>query len=251
MAVRRLGLGRWLGKALRAPLRLIPATAILPILQGPGRGLRWIVGSYNHSCWLGSYEQEKQIALRDLVGPGDVVYDVGAHVGYFTIILARLVCPNGVVYSFEPFEENFGYLLKHLRLNGITNVVAVRGAIGPVTGMGHLQPGPHSAMGRLGGDTGTTCPVYNLVEYIAANKLRPPSLIKMDIEGEEARVVPSIIGYFGPQKVKLLISTHSDEITTSLVRLLSARGYQVTPLQWANNPSVRRAENATLILGNA
>ena len=93
---------RWLGKLVRVPLRLIPRSTVLPILQGPGRGLRWIVGSYNHGCWLGSYEYEKQLALRELVHAGDVVYDLGAHVGYFSIILSRLVGPTGMVYSFEP-----------------------------------------------------------------------------------------------------------------------------------------------------
>src|SRR5256885_1092969 len=82
---------RLLGKLARAPLHLIPSKAVLPILQGPGRGLRWIVGSYNHGCWLGSYEYEKQVVLQRLVQKGNVVYDIGAHVGFFTLIFSRLV----------------------------------------------------------------------------------------------------------------------------------------------------------------
>src|SRR5882757_5029521 len=90
----------FLGRLLRLPLKLIPASAILPIMQGPGRGLKWIVGSYNHGCWLGSYEFEKQVIIPKIVRPGDVVCDIGAHVGYFTIIFARLVGPAGAVYAF-------------------------------------------------------------------------------------------------------------------------------------------------------
>jgi hypothetical protein len=49
-----------LGKCLRAPLRLIPRSTAIPIVQGPLRGKKWIVGSSNHGCWLGSFEHDKQ-----------------------------------------------------------------------------------------------------------------------------------------------------------------------------------------------
>lgn len=241
---------RWLGKLVRAPLRLIPPSTVLPILQGPGRGLRWIVGSYNHGCWLGSYEYEKQLAIRALVGCGDVVYDVGAHVGYFTIILARLVGPTGMVYSFEPAADNHAYLLKHLALNGITNVVAVRAAIGPTTGTGRLQRGRDNSSGRLAAHEGAECPMYNLPEYIVAHHLRSPSLIKIDIEGEEASVVPGVVDSSITRRARLLISTHSADTTRSLMALLSGRGFQVTPLQWARAPGGAALDSATLILAS-
>ena len=246
-----LGPERWMGKLLRSPLRLIPRSAVLPILQGPGRGLRWIVGSYNHGCWLGSYEYEKQLALKRLVRPGDVVYDVGAHVGFFTIILSRLVGAAGQVYAFEPVPENYAYLLRHTVLNRITNVVAVKAAIGFATGMRHFGRGPHSATGRLSGHEGFECEVYNLVEYMLAHNLRPPSLIKIDVEGAEAEVVPSILDYVVARRIPLLVSTHSTEITRSLADLLSVRGYVITSLQWARQPGVRTLDTATLILATA
>lgn len=239
---------RWLGRMLRLPLRLIPRSMTMPILQGPGRGFRWIVGSYNHGCWLGSYEFEKQVVLKGLVTPGDVVYDVGAHVGFFTLILARLVGATGMVYSFEPLDRNYRYLLEHIALNGLTNVVAVRAAIGPRTGVGQFQAGPHSATGKLTPEGSVECPVYNLLEYIASYQLKPPTLIKMDIEGEEARVVPSILDYIAPRRVKLLVSTHSDEITSDLAGMLASRGYRVTPLQWAGRGRTNSIESATLLL---
>jgi FkbM family methyltransferase len=239
---------RWLGRLVRLPLRLIPRGAVLPILQGPGRGLRWIAGSYNHGCWLGSYEYEKQLAIRDLVRAGDVVYDVGAHVGFFTLILSRLVGPAGIVYSFEPVEENYAFLLRHLDLNGVTNVTAIRAAAGSATGLGRIQRGRDSSTGKLGGEQGVECQVLNLVEYIAERGLRTPTLMKIDIEGEEARVVPSVVDYAVATNTRLLISTHSEAITTSLADLLVDRGFQVTPLQWARKPGRRTLEAATLIL---
>src|SRR5579864_334767 len=70
-----------LGRILRLPLRLLPRGSVVPILQGPLRGRRWIVGSSTHGCWLGSYENGEQKILQASIRPGSVVYDIGANVG--------------------------------------------------------------------------------------------------------------------------------------------------------------------------
>jgi FkbM family methyltransferase len=237
-----------LGKVIRAPLRMLPGRTAIPVLQGPGRGLRWIVGSYNHSCWLGFYEYEKQMVLPKIVARGDSVYDVGAHVGYFSLIFSRLVGPRGTVYAFEPFERNFSYLCRHVALNGLTNVVAIQAGICASSGTAHFDDSDHNARGHRTDHGRFTFPVYNLVEYISQHRLRPPTLIKMDIEGEEASVVPSILEYVVANKTTLLISTHSDAVTEPLVTLLTGEGYSVAPLQWLRLPAKRLPTNASLLL---
>lgn len=239
---------RWPGKVARLPLKLIPKKAVLPILQGPGRGLKWIVGSYNHGCWLGSYEYEKQRIIADLVKPGDVVYDLGAHVGYFSIIFARLVGEQGAVYAFEPFADNYSYLCQHVSLNGISNLHAFKVGIGPASGVASFEAGPDMATGRKAVSGKLQFPVFELTEFVRTRQLRVPSLIKIDIEGEEAHVIPVILDYVIANKIKLMISTHSDAITEQLVRLLSEKRFHVTPLQWANRPQRRLATNATLLI---
>jgi FkbM family methyltransferase len=57
------------------------------------------------------------------VGQGDVVVDVGANVGYYTLIAGHLVGESGRVYAFEPDPESFSLLERNVRLNGLTNVV--------------------------------------------------------------------------------------------------------------------------------
>lgn len=239
---------RLLGKLVRLPLRLIPARAVLPIMQGPGKGLKWIVGAYNHGCWLGSYEYEKQIVLKDLVRPGDTVYDLGAHVGYFTIIFARLVGPAGKVYAFEPFAANHELLTAHLRLNHLGNVETFQAGIAAHSGTASFASGNHSATGGLQPTGEMSFPVFNLLELIENKGLRPPNLIKMDIEGEELNVMPGLLPMLRRLPVTLLISTHGDHITSELVKLLSAEGYSLRGLQWANLASERRLLNTTLLL---
>jgi hypothetical protein len=53
----------FIGRLIGAPLRLIPQRMVVPTFQGPLRGKKWIVGSSNHGCWMGSYELEKQRAF--------------------------------------------------------------------------------------------------------------------------------------------------------------------------------------------
>ncbi len=78
------------------------------VVQGPLRGKRWIAGSSNHGCWLGSYELAKQRKVIELVRPGMVCWDVGAHVGFYTLLFAELVGPLGRVFAFEPLPRKGG-----------------------------------------------------------------------------------------------------------------------------------------------
>ena len=100
------------GKLIRLPLKLIPAKSIVPILQGELKGYKWIKGSSINGCWLGSYEFEKQVLFGNVIKRGMVVYDIGANVGFYTLLASKLAGDTGRVYSFEPFPGNIEYLKK-------------------------------------------------------------------------------------------------------------------------------------------
>src|SRR5574341_673203 len=118
------------GIALRYPLRWIPHERVVPVLQGRLRGKRWIVGASVHGCWLGSYEYDKQKRFVREIKKGDVVYDIGAHVGFYTLLASELVGPSGQVIAFEPLPRNLGYLHRHLALNSCKNVTVIEAAVG-------------------------------------------------------------------------------------------------------------------------
>jgi FkbM family methyltransferase len=238
---------RFWGRIARLPLKMVPRNAIIPILQGPGRGLKWIAGSYNHGCWLGSYEYEKQVILPELVKPGSVVYDIGAHVGYFTIICARLAGPRGHVYAFEPFPANLEFIQRHIAINHLENVTLCPKGVAASDGEVRFSTGSHSATGR-GGEGELIFQVVHPFDAMRREGWRMPTLLKMDIEGMEAEVVPAILKEARANRVEFLISTHSDAITSDLVGRLSAVGYTVEGRQWSNQPSVCRLENATLLM---
>ena len=77
---------------LVAPIaNLVPSSASVRILQGPARGLRWIAGSGVPNYWLGTYERNKVREFSSLLRSDSVVYDIGAHAGYYSLIAARTV----------------------------------------------------------------------------------------------------------------------------------------------------------------
>ena len=59
------------------------------------RGVKWIAASGNHGCWLGSYEYTKQKAFAVTVRRGDAVYDIGANVGFYSLLPICVSVPKG------------------------------------------------------------------------------------------------------------------------------------------------------------
>lgn len=86
------------------------------IQQGVGRGLRFNTGKSIAGYLLGTAEPDMQAALKNLVRPGMSVYDLGANVGFLSMIAAHLVGPEGRVIVFEPLPANADRLNTMLRL---------------------------------------------------------------------------------------------------------------------------------------
>ncbi len=219
-----------LGRAVRWPLSLIPAKARLPIVQGPLRGHRWIVGSSNHGCWLGSYECEQQALLEKWIGEGDVVFDVGAHVGFYTLLGSLLVGSTGRVIAFEPIPENVAYLKQHLEINSVSNVQIVEAAVSERHGKARLSNGPSSSMWHLDARGELEVQTISLDELVLDQKLPPPDLIKMDIEGAEALALNGstrVISEFHPV---VLLSTHGYDVHQRCCSFLESAGYCLAPI---------------------
>src|SRR3989344_3364089 len=71
---------------------------------------------------LGVHEPYQTEIIMKNVKRGDVVLDVGANIGYYTLLFAKLVGPEGIVFAFEPDPTNFSILKKNVETNNYTNV---------------------------------------------------------------------------------------------------------------------------------
>ncbi len=219
-----------IGKLLRAPLRLIPRSAVFPILQGPLRGKKWTTGSGAHGCWLGSYEYQKQKALQQELKAGDMVYDIGANVGFYSLLASVIVGGAGHVYSFEPSPENLRELRRHLELNRVENCTVLDAAVSSSDGEAVFDLSDHRCKGRLAASGSLRVRTATLDGLVSRKEIRPPNLMKIDIEGAELdclRGASRVIQEFRPV---IFLATHGPEIHAACIDLLAGWKYRLSSL---------------------
>ena len=210
------------GKLLRAPLKLMPNSAILPILSGPLRGLRWKVGAGFDAHWLGLYESEKVCTFQASLRAGDVVWDMGANVGYYSLLASKAIGPTGRVFAFEPLPDNLRFLALHLKENRANNVTIISKALGRTAGCVQFARGATRSQGRITDKGEFSVELIGGDEEIAAGRLPAPQVIKMDIEGGELEAIPGMELALANARA-VFIATHGPE-ARALVESLG--GYQ-------------------------
>lgn len=181
---------RWL-RRVRPRLR-----DVRRVRSGPGAGLK--VGSRRASADYarGGNELPVQQALVDNLSPGGVCYDIGSNVGFFALLAAREVGPEGRVYAFEPVPDNVAELVANARRNRLHNVDAICAAVGEAQGELDLLLSAHPG--------GATCSsadvpkdltgvlrteVVTIDALVDTGRLLRPDVIKLDVEGYELQAL--------------------------------------------------------------
>jgi FkbM family methyltransferase len=218
------------GRLIRSPLRLIPRSAIVPILQGPLRGKKWIAGSSTHGCWIGSFEHEKQLAFRRAVSRGNVVYDLGANVGFYTLLASVLVGNAGHVYSFEPLAANAAILRRHLEMNRILNCTVLQAAVTGDDGVARFDPSSSGDLAHLSETGAETVSTVALDSLLATGKIRAPRVMKIDVEGAELHALRGAARLIEAHRPVILLATHGPEVHRSCLSFLRDRAYALEPL---------------------
>jgi FkbM family methyltransferase len=219
------------GRLLRWPLRFIPPSMVVRIVQGRLKGKKWIARSSVNGYWLGSYEWQKQMLFVNMVRPGSVVFDIGAHVGYYTLLAAELVGKSGQVFAFEPAPRNLGYLRKHVQLNHCQNVRILPVAVGAESGAGFFEEGGDSSTGHLSsGAVGLSIPVVALDDLIARHEIPYPDYLKIDVEGAELQVLFGAVSILQARQPTIFLATHSMDLHQRCCELLGKLGYQLRPI---------------------
>ncbi|MCX7858351.1 MAG: FkbM family methyltransferase [Deltaproteobacteria bacterium] len=219
------------GKLLRLCLKFIPDGTVVPILQGRLRGKKWIVGYSNHGCWLGSYEYEKQKLFCELVSEGDIVFDIGAHVGFYTLLASVLVGERGRVIAFEPFSENIKKLRRHLLINGVNNVILLELAVTDRDGLAFFEPSQNSSMGRISEGGHLKVQARSIDSLIQEGVIPAPSVIKMDIEGGEFQALKGASFLLADSHPVIFLATHGRNIHEACCFFLTSLGYVLRPIK--------------------
>jgi FkbM family methyltransferase len=214
-------------------------TLACPILRGALAGLRWQVNGKGKIArvLLGTYEPEQTRRFAELLKPGMRVLDVGAHVGYYTLLSARLVGAAGRVAAFEPSPANLRVLRHHVSLNRLGNVTIVDAAVAGAEGTARFDLAHGSGTGQLAGDGGLEVRTVTLDAWCERQTF-VPDLIKLDIEGAEASALPAAATILAARP-PIFLSTHGVDVEARCKAFLASLGYGFTTLYGADGDAAR------------
>lgn len=186
--------------------------------------------------WLGTYEPQLIQVIHDLCHEDMTVYDVGANLGYMSLVFARTVGSGGRVFAFEPLEANWTRIRKHVEMNGLTELVTVvPSAVAAHKGSATFLTHSLHAMGKLEQSAGRAAKYTGHVEvstigldefcYELNNPL--PDLVKMDIEGGAVDAVRGMTRLVAEARPIMLVELHGPEEGHAVWNLLSQNGYSL------------------------
>ncbi|MEA2234438.1 MAG: hypothetical protein QOD83_4254 [Solirubrobacteraceae bacterium] len=243
---RRAGLAERVraGRASRALLRRASSwygRAPVPIAGGLGHLLYVSTADlpldHAHAGLIvrGTLEPPVQEALRRLLAPGHIFYDVGANIGFFTILGARLVGPGGRVVAFEPVPSCARAVAHNIALNGFWHAQIREEAVGAAGGRARLLVVGEASWSHLE-STGRHADVrqeievtvVSIDELVAAGTIPPPDVLKIDIEGAELQAIEGMRGVLERHRPAIVCELH--DTNEPFVALMDQFGYVLTNL---------------------
>jgi len=169
-------------------------------INDPNKALRETFQGYGMSL---VHEEATTKLFKNVAETGNTIIDLGANIGYFTLLAAKLVGKKGKVFSFEPELSNFYYPRKNIEINNFTNVNAFQKAVSNKDGYTDLfvcayDSGHHTINqpegieayrhGRSGGTKKIKIETVAL-DYFLKGKMDKVDILKIDVEGAEALAI--------------------------------------------------------------
>jgi len=221
--------------------RLVPPGTLIwvRIQHGPAQGLWMRVNPRTGQNVLqGTGEPAVQQAIQQHLRPGMTFYDLGANIGFFSLLAARLVGPAGRVVSFEADPEIAARLTENLSYNNFTHAAVEEKAVwsepgtvsfarvdsntSPDRGLGHVSVGEKTAAGAI------SVEAISLDQYVLSHP--PPDFLKCDVEGAEVPVFQGAERLIREKRPVLLVEMHSKENHHALLAKFNQCSYACSDL---------------------
>lgn len=201
-----------------------------PIRRGPNRGRWWSVTT-GRNYFRDRFVPGKAACLPQLVRPGAVVWDIGAHCGYTALLESAAAGDAGKVFAFEPNPRNRHLLELHLRWNNAANArvlpYAMSGTDGEMSFGWDESQRASSIASHLGG-SGWKVPVRHVDGLIASGELPVPDFLKIDVEGAEVDLLRGAANLLASDRaLTIVLSTHTAELHDSCCATLRAAGFTI------------------------
>ena len=203
--------------------------------------------------------------LPGFVRLGDTVLDIGANIGYYTLLFSQLVGPTGMVIAVEPHPENVHSLELNLRLNRVSNVKIVPVAISDEIGTAQMFVSQGSNWHSLlltEWSSGQSITVSTTTVDALAHQLeRPIDIIRMDIEGWEAKALQGAEGTLKRDKPTIIAEIHPTYLQPGEVERILSRlhsfGYErafvvmrIDDFPWVKRPKRVWERTISALLGD-
>jgi FkbM family methyltransferase len=201
---------------------------------GPAEGLWLELNPRTGQNYLrGDAENAVQRILEGRLRPGMVFYDLGANIGFFTLLAARLVGMEGRVFSFEPDPAVAARLRRNIERNQFSNVTVMEAGVWSSTGNVEFvsadSSSPDRGVGKFvlaeNGVSGTPTPGVALDDF--AQSAPPPNAIKCDVEGAEIQVLHGAERLLRAHHPWIICEVHSEENDRNSREYLRRLSYRV------------------------
>lgn len=241
----RMGTNTLAARLLR-PLvnRLVPRTHVVAdVRAGPSRGIRLLIEPRGEKFyWTGWHERPVQEALTRILRPGDIFWDVGAHVGLYAILGSRAIGDDGHVHAFEPMPANRARLETSLRLSGCTNVTVHPHALAAESGEARLHAAGLSTMWSL---VPSDAPEHILVACRTLDDVvatvEPPDVLKIDAEGVELDILRGGAELLARHQPTVILELHQHEDLEQARVILEGNEFQrLDRTHWLVSPDGAR-----------
>jgi FkbM family methyltransferase len=186
------------------------------VMSGPAKGLPFNPGQSDSRFLLGTFEPALQYLIDRCLNPGEAFYDVGANVGFLSVLAARRVGPQGQVHCFEPLPANADQIRHNAQLGGLRQVSVHQIALANSQGMAKFRVSTVPTFGALEGSpmavdqqvSTIEVPVSTLDHVVKHLRLPKPAMVKIDIEGSEADFLTGAEETIREHRPILLIELH-------------------------------------------
>ncbi len=177
---------------------------------------------------IGRYEAVVQDVIEEVLDRGAIAYDIGAHLGYFTLLMASCVRGGGRIVSFEP-DPNIAHGLERNvernRAQGGAEIVLVAAAVDEEPGRAAFTVGRETSRGRLSSQQGDLEVEVMTLDDVW-DRFGRAALIKIDVEGREAGVLSGGEQALKTRDAVFIIEAHSEELQQQCLSILKRHGYR-------------------------
>ncbi len=214
---------------------LIPLSTLRSVRIRAGQLEGLVMDMYPHALDMAIGRHEPLVAnlIRSHLSEGDIAFDIGANVGYFTLLMARYVGPGGHVVAFEPDPLVVDYLRGNVARNRDrlgASIDTVNAAVGGVSESRPFTPGSRISRGRLGSEPGPlVVDVMTLGD--ALERYGTPHLIKIDVEGAESELLEGAAECLATLRSSIVIEAHSEQLERRCLELLRPSGFHCERLR--------------------